>query len=259
MDDLKEELAKQSGGVLTEAYKDLIRPSAEPVGTMLSMLPRTIRLGLSKWEKWIINGEESLKLTAEALQEKVKRIPEEKQCEPEPYIVVPAIQQISYCYDSKELREMYANLLATSMNLDTKWKVHPAYVDLIRQLTPDEAKLIRALQSQPDFPVIHVKQYMKDQKTYNDIAINYSDLGEKFCEIPDGIYSYLNNLCRLGIIDIDYGIYCTYKGAYTELDLKFRTTREEWEKSGGTIKILHGLMELTHLGRDFAEICLGAQ
>lgn len=70
---INDELIKQPSCVLTEAYKDLVRPSAEPVGAMLSLLPRTIRLGLSKWEKWIINGEESLRLTAQAVQEKVEK------------------------------------------------------------------------------------------------------------------------------------------------------------------------------------------
>ena len=100
MNEIIGKLAEESGGVLKKAYTDVVEPSAKPVGIMLSFLPRTIRLGLSKWEKWIINGEESLQLTAEALQEKVEKIPEEKQCEPEPYVAVPAIQQIAYCFDS---------------------------------------------------------------------------------------------------------------------------------------------------------------
>lgn len=70
MNEIIGKLAEESGGVLKKAYTDVVEPSAKPVGIMLSFLPRTIRLGLSKWEKWIINGEESLQLTAEALQEK---------------------------------------------------------------------------------------------------------------------------------------------------------------------------------------------
>ena len=80
MNEIIGKLAEESGGVLKKAYTDVVEPSAKPVGIMLSFLPRTIRLGLSKWEKWIINGEESLQLTAEALQEKVEKIPEEKPC-----------------------------------------------------------------------------------------------------------------------------------------------------------------------------------
>jgi len=140
MDEIKQIVAGETEGVLTEVYKDLLSPTVKPVGTMLSLLPRTIRLALGKWEKWIINGEESLQLTAQALRIKVENIPEDKLCEPEPYIAVPAIQQIAYCYNSEVLRDMYANLLASSMNVEEKWKVHPSFVDIIKQMTPDEAR-----------------------------------------------------------------------------------------------------------------------
>jgi len=165
------------------------------------------------------------------------------------------LQQIAYCYDSEELRNMYSNLLAASMNADTKWNVHPAYVDIIKQLTPDEAKLLRVLQTRKLFPVIHVKQYMIDKKSYHDIAQNVSTL-EKHCDCPRRIYSYLNNLNRLGLINIDYSTYCTYDGAYDELDSRFADLKAEWESKGGELRILHGLIELTAFGRDFSKTCI---
>lgn len=58
--DISKGLIEQSGEVLNKAYDDLIQPTAEPVGNMLSYLPRTIRLFLAKWEKWLINGEENI-------------------------------------------------------------------------------------------------------------------------------------------------------------------------------------------------------
>ncbi len=62
MDNIKNEIVKQSSEVLSKGYDDLIRPSAAPIGEMISCLPRTIRIGLSRWEKWIVNGEETLTL-----------------------------------------------------------------------------------------------------------------------------------------------------------------------------------------------------
>ena len=119
MDDgLGTEIVKQGGGVLNEAYHDLVHPSAQPLGDIISFLPRTLRVWLSGWEKWIINGEESIRLTAEALKGKVQDIPEDKLVEPEPYVAIPAIQQIAYCQNSEELRDLYSNLLAASMNAE---------------------------------------------------------------------------------------------------------------------------------------------
>ena len=102
------ELLEQTKGVAVEVYKDLGRPVIKPIGEILGFLPRTLKLTLSGWEKWLINGEESLRLTAEAIKEKLQTVPKEKLVEPEPYVAIPAIQQISYCQNSADLRDMYA-------------------------------------------------------------------------------------------------------------------------------------------------------
>ena len=60
---------------------------------VLNLLPQTLNSAFCNLSKWLINGKESLKLTAEAIREKVKQIPEDKLVEPEPYVAIPAIQQ----------------------------------------------------------------------------------------------------------------------------------------------------------------------
>lgn len=57
-----------------------------------------------------MNGEESIKLTTEILEEKIT--------EPRLHVAILAIQQLSYCKDNESLRELYANLLTSSMNTD---------------------------------------------------------------------------------------------------------------------------------------------
>lgn len=264
MDDIKEKIIEQSSGVLTEAYKDVISPSAKPVGTMLSYLPRTIRLGLSKWEKWIINGEESLRLTAEALKEKVDKIPEEKQCEPEPYVAVPAIQQIAYCYDSSELRDMYANLLAASMNTDKKWNVHPGFVDIIKQLTPDEAKLLKILpkNEQAYTPLLDLQiklgsKVTDGQKTVFRNYTMYYDMN--ICEAPENVGMYLENLSRLKLINIledvhltDDNLYKVMENAPKLTDIKKRTKLKPGQSFTFKKKVFH----LTAFGMAFIKCCI---
>ena len=167
----------QSGGVLEKAYDDLAHPTAKSVGNTISLVPRTIGVWLGKWEKWVINGEESIRLTAEAVREKAEKIPEEKLTEPEPYVAIPAVQQLSYCYDSEELREMYANLLVSSMNIDTKQAVHPSFVDIIKQLSPMDAKVLEAMkQEQSAIPVVTVRLNFKESKSLIVLALLKSDM-----------------------------------------------------------------------------------
>lgn len=198
-------LIEQSGEVINKAYDDFVHPTAEPLGQILSYLPRTVRLFFAKWEKWLVNGEENLRLTGEALRDKVSAIPEEKLCEPEPYVAIPAIQQIAYCYDSAELRNMYANLLASSMNTDKKWSVHPGYISIIKQLTPDEAKLLKILPRETNryLPLIDLKIVLGDySKGEQIIKQNYTNIGDTICESPENIGVYIDDLIRLKIIDV---------------------------------------------------------
>lgn len=193
----------QTEGVLEKAYDDIAHPTAKSLGNTLSLIPRTVGVWLSKWEKWVINGEESIKLTAEAVREKASKIPEEKLTEPEPYVAVPAIQQLSYCYDCEELREMYANLLVSSMNTDTKYTVHPAFVDIIKQLCPDEAKLLKLMShARGALPLVDLEIILPQDQGKLISHRNFTNIGENICTAPEHISEYLENLDRVKIISI---------------------------------------------------------
>lgn len=257
MSDTKDKLIEQTGGVLEKTYDDVVHPSAKSVGNTLSLLPRTIGVLLGKWEKWVINGEESIKLTALAVQEKVSKIPEEKLTEPEPYVAIPAIQQLSYCYDSKELREMYANLLVSSMNTDTKYQVHPSFVDIIKQLTPDEAKLLKKLSKEDTFPLIDVRMKVPSGG-FQTTVHNFTNISEDVCDCPSNIFSYLDNFERLKLIDIKNDKYFTNEDLYQPLKnhaiIKEVMSRKLPEGYKNEIK--KGIFELTAFGKDFIRICL---
>lgn len=92
------------------------------------------------------------------LAQKLEHVAEDKIVTPNAYVAVPAIQAISYSMDSEELRNLYANLLAKSMNIDTKDYVHPAYVNIISQMTPLDAKILQFIMDKPDkdFPIVQL-------------------------------------------------------------------------------------------------------
>lgn len=191
-------------GVVKEIYTDVAQPVLKPIGEILSMFPRTLKAFLSGWDKWLINREECLKVAAKTIESKLSTIEESKICDPEPYVAVPAIQQLCICQNSDELREMYANLLATSMNTDEKYKVHPAFIEIIKQLNPDEAKLLRSLRGSGVFPLIDIRlQSPLKGGGYNDIRNNITSQGYDVVENKGQIGSYIVNLCRLGLITIE--------------------------------------------------------
>lgn len=262
MDEVTKEVLEQTKGVAVEVYKDALQPSVKPIGEILSFLPRSIKVVLSGWEKWIINGEESLRLTAEAIREKVKDIPEGKLVEPEPHVAIPAIQQLSYCQNNEDLRDLYANLLTASMNADKKWQVHPAFVDIIKQLTPDEAKIIKSIPNMKNniMPAIDVKLYNKNDSNntgHQLFVTNFTTIGLDNIENKRNICSYIDNLIRLNILESPPTYYLTNKDRY--IPLENHQVLDELippqYKMIYRIECEHKILVLTNFGLLFKQIC----
>ena len=191
--------------VKEKIYDDTLHPAAVSFGDILSYFPRTLGVWLQKWKKWVIKKEVDFALFEKELYEKLKDTPEEKLSEPEPYVIIPLIQQYSYSYTNEQLRKMYINLLVSSMNTDKKWDVHPSFVDLIRQLTPDESKLIELFPTNSIniLPLIDIM--FKTGKGKGDVTFisNFSNIGNDILDCPKNINIYLENLERLKLISIE--------------------------------------------------------
>lgn len=253
--EIAKELVSQTAG---KAYDDVAHPAAQATGQLVSFIPRTIRVLLKNWEKWIVNGEYAIKETEKLLEKKLEDISPEKIVEPEPYVAIPAIQQLSYSLDSEELREMYANLLASSMNKDTKTNVHPSYVDIIKQLCPDEAKLLKVLSGEPNQPLINVKKIRKTDGGYIVIIQNFTLLAEEICDNPSEVFSYLDNLERLKLIDIIDNVYIKDDAVYQPLEEypEIKKIMNSKIEEGFVYEITRHKFELTAFAKSFIKVCL---
>jgi len=164
------------GAAGKELYQDLLHPVLAPTGKVLGLIPRAINLALSPLEKWLSAKEYNVEETKKLLEKKLENVDPETIVPPEPYIAVPAMQYISYCQDNPDLRDMYAELLAKSMQEDKKDLVHPGYLEIIKQLSPDEAMLLK-------------NAYDKARRFTSKLKIPGKTL-----------MRYIDNLLRLGLI-----------------------------------------------------------
>ena len=262
MDEITKEIIKQADGVALEAYKDIVQTSAKPIGSILSFLPRTVRLLLGKWEKWIVNGEEGLMLTSAAIEDKVKKLSPDKIVEPEPYVVIPAIQQLCYCQNNEVLRNLYANLLVSSMNADKKWDVHPAFVDIIKQLSPDEAKIINYVENAKNrfMPLIDVKGLDKDRSPKDSghelIITNFTTVGFCVIEKKENICKYVDNLLRLNLFEIPPTYHLTNPSLYETLkNSPVLSNMIEPFRPFYDIDFNYKILVISNLGLSFKRIC----
>lgn len=256
----KEILVEAAKAIAVEGYSDTLKPTFKSIGNILALPFQAVDAALAKPKLWVVEKQYNFEKTREILAHKMKDVPKEKIVPPENYVAVPALQQISYCFDSDELREMYANLLAASMNADLKWFVHPSYVDIIKQLTPDEAKLLKRLNGKENtyYPIIDVKINLGNEKGYIVQLYNYTTIAEGVCDCPQNINSYLENLERLKIIEIDKSQWIVDEDEYNKLKNSTIVTQLISAKlpEGQEYDFKRGYFHLTSFGYNFVEMCI---
>lgn len=137
-------LTAVSSDVKTEIYKDLLQGSMREIGDGLTKTTRFLKGKLAKHLKYLSDSsaENNNKLLDETA-EKLKHVPKEDIIEPTTDVVVPAMIANSY-NTSEDLRHLYASLLAKAMDKKTTAFVHPAYVEIIKQLSPQEAMFLKS-------------------------------------------------------------------------------------------------------------------
>lgn len=201
---MKEELDNISNGInkvlktTPELYHDAIQPFAQESGKLIARIPRTINAVFAGLDKWIAEREGALAKAEQLVAIKLKDTDPEKIVEPEPYVAIPAIQAISYSMNSEELRNLYANLLANSMISDTKDSVHPSFIEIIKQMSPTDARVFQLIMSSETRPIIDLRKYISSGD-FSIVQYHCSwiqDIPIKQCSTS------IDSLLRLGLIDI---------------------------------------------------------
>lgn len=210
--------------------------------------------------------QELLDMLYQMIMDNLKNVPAENIVAPKARIAVPVLQNASIT-EEQEIRDMYANLLASSMNKVVKDGVHPGFVEIIKQLCPDEAKILRYMSTHIPVPTITLRYVNEDESGMSvgfiDVIKSFSDIGEKIgCEKPLNINTYFNNLERLGLIkDYNDGRELTNKNLYEPLKQHayiIEHSNEPLVQSRGFTKtrIKESFVELTDYGKSFCEVCI---
>lgn len=139
------------------------------------------------------------------LEQKIQVIPNENLQEPKLSVVGPALESAKFYMDENEIREMFANLIAASMNKSQADNIHPSFVEMIKMLSPLDAKNLYFLYSLQDETISKIRvEY--ENSGYNDIY-NHIYLGNPECQDNQLMEPSIDNLIRLKLIDVSYDEY----------------------------------------------------
>jgi len=268
-----DKLAGAIGDTLKTAptlYEDTLQPTVQEIGKLAARIPRAINAAFSGLDKWILNKEYAIDETKKLLEQKLENVDPNKIVTPEAYVAVPAIQAISYSMDSKELRNLYANLLAKAMNVDTKDFVHPSFVEIIKQMSPIDAHILEEISSKSFIQVanIYCSKYL-NKNTNHSIQLMENPIEKHGFEglthiidfPPDIIKIAIDNILRLRLIEERFHLNDTINEEikasplYISISqqLKKFVVDDTWK-----YEEIPQSYHLTDLGKSFRNICINA-
>ena len=245
--------------VVTAGLTSLASKGASAPAKTLNLLWQAT---LGRWDpllQQIVN--KNIKKYAKEIDNEVDKIPLERiNSKPDISIIGPALEASKYYVDREESRKMFARLIAAELDLLTADKVHHSFVDIIKQMSSNDAKLLSILPN--DGPLAQIQLYFKDGKSYIPLTVNDVILIPGLVEtnFEDNAIS-INNLSRLGLVEIDHIMsisisekYDAYKklDAYRRGELSVNNFPEKYR----SVEIKRGMFVFTPYGELFKKICL---
>ena len=235
----------------TELYKDLAKPVATPVGETLGVVCSYL-IGVETNKKRL----EYLKKNARAFISYLgNKLSNGKTLNGNPRlnISVPTLEAMSLTED-ENVNEMFSELLAKEFTKEESGKVMPVFVDIVKNLTADEAKILNHINAgirihrkylssntqktlssshliSRKIPFVQIKSQKETEQTYQILQHAYTPCFDNISmRHPENLYIYLNNLKRCGIID-------TYTEGYLA-DIDYDKLFEEQQRIKNTRKKL---------------------
>ncbi|MBT2531631.1 DUF4393 domain-containing protein [Arthrobacter sp. ISL-48] len=196
----------------------------------------------------------------EDMRERIAAIPEKHRVAPKPIIAAPAMQGLAFSLDEPDLKKLYLDLLASASDDRQINRVHPSFVEIIRQLTGKEVELLEyPLGTGTSVPVARIRRKLTSP------ASGWSILRTHLLPLTDSETgldaeneldaTYVDNWIRLGLIEVTYGTFLTREGAYDWVENRpeFKQLQSLYTNESSAVEAEHGILRSTDFGSSFAD------
>lgn len=249
-------------------------PAAEEFGKELAPVGKELGVVTAKVGNMLIKGLAASVYGLEQIgdwiktevSERLKDVPEDQIVEPNPRIAIPATQSLLYSMGDETIRDMFANLLAADMNAKTKGVTHPAFVEMIKEMTSADATALSVLWKGAQ---IEFRARVMSGNQWRELGYSYSFDIEGVDATQ--VRRTLSNLRRLEVIETrpnEWPLLGNLSALEEAAKAKFEPQVDAYKQLPEDIRskiIMPGELRLdifktglfvTAMGEDFARICL---
>ena len=192
------------------------------------------------------------------LAAKARAIPPDQVVEPKASIAGPALQGLAFAHEEPDLKEMYLSLLSSAMDGRVSASIHPAFVEIIRQLSSEEARLIQSsLRTSGGIPIAELRLFDNKSGTWEVLYRHLLNFQNPTTHAPIEnlrIPAFVDNWTRLGLVDVDYAKYVATEKIYDWVEQRpeFLRLKTERENDASKVTFQKGVIARTSLGEQFA-------
>jgi hypothetical protein len=229
-----EKAVESAASLAPEMYHDALQPATKEVG---SALGRTVRMALAPIRAMAWTWEHAESWLESAITERLARrgIPQERIMTPRPQIAAGVTRGVQAAGPEADptLRNMFASLLANAMDSEKESQAHPAFAEILAQVTPTEARLLGELAKRFPSPVIvsitvgWIDGVLPERReTIAQAKVVAAELGILGDE--DVLEAMLDNLQRLGLVRLVSETYeQKHQQAIADGDQEYDTAQKE--------------------------------
>lgn len=247
-------------------YRDAIQPGAVQIGKAAETLGKVVNVALAPLRLVVWGYDQIEDFLTKRISEELEDVPEGQIITPDLNVAGPAVEALKFAGHKEELREMYARLLARAMDSSTASRAHPAFVEIIKQITSDEALMLDFISGSTLHPVVTLKSKDQDEDDEFGTKARYTERFRLFsligisanCLNSELSPTYLENLARLKIIDIRQ-LSIANEAAYDPLEEHslLDPFRLAIESEGLAVDFDRYVVSMTEFGKQFYSICVG--
>ncbi len=259
-DSEEETVALRALGPGADEFADASKGTGASLGRTALTIARTLEEVVHSPRLIIIGYKKIKEKLLPLLDRKLEDVPEDNIQMPSISIAGPTLEALRFSIDDDDITDLFAGLLASSMNKKSAKFTHPSFVTIIQQLCPDEAKIIKYLSGKADYPLLEIRM-AKDG--YKIIEQNFTDINSQIdLDIPELASSYIDNLSRLEIITTSVDIYINDAKVYENVTSLANKKYEYFAKDmpndleGYKLDLKRGMIRISNFGRNFINCCV---
>ncbi|WP_138755791.1 DUF4393 domain-containing protein [Paenibacillus sinopodophylli] len=240
-----------------------LEPAAKQIGEGFGNL---FYLIFSPIEKAKIKKEHDISVFKSELESEILKIPVDQLTEPPLNIVGPALEASKYHIEDTDIRSMFVKLISSSMTQNNNNIAHSAFVEIIKQLSPLDAKTLLFLYNNRPVGFGKIRLNHTDpSKGGQDWIKNFFPFPEMDIDNMDHYSASIDNIKRLGIVFTDHTTSFIDKSQYDSIknhdlykhlhELAIKTPDHPFFKDRA-IHFNESVWGFTSFGNHFVQCCL---